>query len=73
MKQKPTIIFDSLGPSGNIFQILTLVHEKMKQYPREIADSYFDCHTRVIESHSYEEALKIIREYVNLIDTRGRK
>lgn len=67
---KPTINFDSRGPSGNIFHILGMVRNALSKQ-RRITD-YNKCWERVQASHSYEEALKIIREYVELIDVRER-
>lgn len=64
------IEFDSRGPSGNIFHILGLVRDALRKQRRII--DYNDCWERVQKSSSYEEALKIIREYVELIDIQGR-
>lgn len=69
--QKAKVIFDSRGFSGNIFHILGMVRNQLHK-ERRIAD-YNECQERVRNSHSYEEALSIIREYVNLVDSRGEK
>lgn len=69
--KKATVTFDSRGFSGNIFHILGLVRTQLHK-ERRITD-YNNCQERVRNSHSYEEALSIIREYVNLVDSRGEK
>lgn len=68
--KKPVVKFDSQGPSGNIFHILGMVRQELRKQRRII--DYNDCWERVHKSGSYEEALKIIREYVDLIDIQGR-
>ena len=60
------IYFNSLGPSGNIFAILGAVSATMKKQRR--ITEYNTMRDRVFEAQSYEEALTIIREYVELID-----
>ena len=60
------IYFNSLGPSGNIFAILGLVRNEMRKQRR--ITEYNTMWQRVQNSKSYEEALKIVREYVELID-----
>lgn len=68
--EKPVIKFDSQGPSGNIFYILGLVKAALRKQRRII--DYNNCLERVQNSHSYAEALKIIREYVDLIDIQEK-
>lgn len=68
--KKPIVNFDSQGPSGNIFYILGLVRESLRKQRRII--DYNECWEKVQASGSYEEALRIIREYVELIDVQGR-
>lgn len=61
------VVFDRNGPSGNIYAILGMAQKVMKKQRR-----YTDFNTmrdRVFESKSYEDALAIIGEYVNLVDT----
>ena len=61
------VLFDMNGPSGNIYYILGMAQRVMKKQRR-----YTDFNTmrdRVFESKSYEDALAIIGEYVNLVDT----
>lgn len=64
------IYFNSLGPSGNIFAILGLVKNEMRKQRR--ITEYNTMWERVQNSKSYEEALAVIREYVELIDLDGR-
>ncbi len=65
-QRTPDVIYDSHGPSGNIFAILGQVKRTMKNQQRS---SEFDqLWNRVNQSGSYEEALEIIGEYVNLVD-----
>lgn len=68
--RKPEIHFESCHESGNIFVILALVRREM-QKQRRITD-YNNLRDRVTASGSYQEALAIIRETVNLIDDDGR-
>lgn len=63
---KLKVTFDRRGPSGNIYYILGMAQTVMKKQRR-----YTDFNTmrdRVFESKSYEDALTIIGEYVELID-----
>ena len=63
---RPTIYFDRSGPSGNIYAILGAVSQALRKQRR-----YADFNTlrdRVFEAQSYEEALKIIAETVNLVE-----
>lgn len=63
---KPTIHFHSRGESGNIYWILGAVRQALRKQRRII--DYNNLRDRVTASHSYDEALAIIREYVDLID-----
>lgn len=66
--KKPIVTFDSRGPSGNIYYILGAVRNALCKQRRII--DYNNMWERVQHAGSYEEALKIIREYVDLIDIR---
>lgn len=66
-KEKPVVKYNSQNEQGNIFQVLFLTQVKMKKHG--LADEYKKMRLRVFESSSYEQALGIIREYVDLIDT----
>ena len=66
--EKPTITYDRSGPSGNICAILGAVSQTLRKQRR-----YTDFNTlrdRVFEAKSYEEALQIIGETVNLVEIR---
>lgn len=69
--KKETVKFNSRGFSGNTFHILGMVQTALKKQQR-ITD-FNNCRDRVLKSHSYDEALTIIREYVDLIDESGEK
>ena len=66
--EKATVIFDSRGPSGNIYYIIGMARDELRKQRRII--DFNNMRDRVFESNSYEEALGIIKEYVNLIDIR---
>lgn len=68
---KPVVYFNSRGESGNIYWILGLVRAKLRKQ-RRITD-YNNLCEKVHNSHSYQEALRFIREYVDLIDLDGRE
>ena len=68
--EKARIEFDSRGESGNIYWILGKVRDALRKQ-RRITD-YNNLWERVQNSGSYTEALAIIREYVDLVDVRGR-
>ena len=64
--EKPTITYDRSGPSGNIYAILGAASQALRKQRR-----YTDFNTlrdRVFEAQSYEEALQIIGETVNLVE-----
>lgn len=64
---KLTIHYNSQGESGNIFWILRSIYEACCR--EGIAPTVFkEMQERVFASDSYEEALAIIGEEVNLID-----
>ena len=71
MTEKPTMHFRSRHESGNIYWILAAVR-RVLQKQRRITD-YNNLRDRVTASGSYQEALAIIRERVNLIDDDGRE
>ena len=68
---KPVVYFNSRGPSGNIFCILGMVQRELRK-KRRIND-FNELRDKVTNSHSYKEALSIIREYVDLIDLDGKE
>lgn len=63
---KPELIYDSRGESGNIFWILGQVRRLLQQQRRITA--YNELWERVQRAGSYKEALDIIGEEVTLID-----
>lgn len=69
METKP-IYFDSTGPTGNIFFILGKVQRVLMDLGKHEEAS--NVSGEVLSSHSYEEALAIMRKYVELIDTKRR-
>lgn len=66
---KPIIRINSRGETGNIFWILGAARVTLRRLAR--LKDYDEMRERVIASASYEEALAIIREYVDLIDDDG--
>ena len=66
--EKATIHFRSRHESGNIFVILGLVRREM-QKQRRITE-YNDLWEQVHKG-SYDDAIRLIREKVNLIDDDG--
>ena len=64
---KPELMYDSRGESGNIFWILGQVRRIMQKEHRITA--YNELWERVQRASSYKEALNIISEEVTLIDT----
>ena len=65
-QKKPKVEFNSRGESGNIYRILGLVRSALRKEHR-ITD-YNDIYFAVTNCGSYDEALKIIREKIDLID-----
>ena len=66
---KPIVYFRSRHESGNIFFILSMVRSVM-QKQRRITE-YNELRDRVTSAGSYQKALEIIREKINLIDNDG--
>lgn len=64
--KKPTVHFNSRVESGNIFWILGAVKTALRKQRR--ITEYNNLRDRVFASGSYQEALAIIREMVDLID-----
>lgn len=61
--------FASRHHSGNIFWIMGAVRGALEK-ERRITE-WNDLRDQITSSSSYEEALKLIREHVNLIDDDG--
>lgn len=69
--KKGTVYYDSKGPSGNIYHILGLVRQEMRKQRR--ITEFNECRDKVFDSQSYEDALAVINEYVDLVDTSKTK
>lgn len=67
--RRGTVVVASKGPEGNIFHILGAVQKELRK--QKWIGAYNELWERVQESGSYAEAVKIIREYVDLIDRDG--
>ena len=63
---RPTIYFDRSGPSGNIYAILGAVSQELRKQRRYT--DFNNLRDRVFEAQSYEEALQIIGETVDLVE-----
>ena len=63
---RPTIYFDRSGPSGNIYAILGAVSQELRKQRRYT--EFNNLRDRVFEAQSYEEALQIIGETVDLVE-----
>ena len=65
----PKIYIDFNSPDGNIFTILAHAENALKLYNIINAkEKASEMRKRAIKSESYEDALEIIREYVDIIE-----
>ena len=64
-EEKPTVYFESRHESGNIFALLGKVHSALKDKDE------FNALWTEIQKGSYEQAVKLIKEKVILIDLDG--
>ena len=64
--EKPTIIYDSRGETGNIYHLIGQLQQIMRKQRRYT--DFNNLRDRIFESSSYEEALAIIGEKVELVD-----
>ncbi len=64
---KPELVYNSRGETGNIFWILGQVRRIMQRRSR--IEAFNEMWHRVQNAGSYQEALDIIGEEVTLIDT----
>lgn len=62
---KPSIIIEPNGPTGNIFMVMGLARKELKVLGQN--DDAKLMIERVSKAGSYENALEIIEEYVNII------
>ncbi len=68
VQTKPKIYINFDSPDGNIFIILAHAENAMKVYSIINAkEKAAEMRERVTKSESYEDALEIIREYVDII------
>lgn len=69
VQTKPKIYIDFNSPDGNIFTILAHAENALKLYNIINAkEKASEMRKRAIKSESYDEALEIIREYVDIIE-----
>ena len=64
--EKPTIIYDSRGETGNIYYLIGQLQQIMRKQRRYT--DFNNLRDRIFESGSYEEALAIIGEEAELVD-----
>lgn len=64
--RRPVVFFRSRGATGNIYAILGAVRMELRRLRR--INDYNMIYDRVMNCHSYADALAIIRETVDLID-----
>ena len=67
---KPEVHFESCHESGNIYFVMGLVREALRNAHR--ITEWNKLRDQILSSGSYEEALAHIQEHVNLIDDDGR-
>lgn len=67
MEKRITVTIASRGSGGNIYAILGEVQRAMRK--AMLITAYNDLRDDVLNSGSYEDAIKRIRQTVNLIDT----
>ena len=66
-QNRPRIEYNSRGETGNTFWLLCRLLQEMRKQ-RRIAE-YNDIRNRVVNANSYAEALEIMSEVADLIDT----
>lgn len=66
---KPEVHFKSRRETGNIYFILFLIRRELQKLDR--VSEYEHIKQAVFQSKSYDNALKIIRKNINLIDDDG--
>ena len=64
--ERPTIYYDRRGPSGNIYAILTAVSQAL--WKKRRYTDFNILRDRVFEAESYEDALRIIEETIDLVE-----
>ena len=69
--KKPRVEFNSKGESGNIYHILGLCSKALRKEQR--INDYNTMRDEVFSSKSYNEALAIIRNLIDLVDVSEEK
>ena len=68
---KPKVYYDSKSENGNIYEILALVWQKLKE--QKMQKTFEGIKSRVFKCKSYLEALDEIKKDIELIDTSVEK
>ena len=58
---RPSLDIDLSGPDGNIFAVVAQAGVLLSELQKR------EMRSRVLQSHSYEEALAIVEEYVKIV------
>jgi len=82
--EKPIVKVDLQGPDGNVFALMRMAraaiiaavprggNSTQRRWKREAAECEADRMMKaVMRTHSYDEALEVIRRYVTIQDERG--
>ena len=69
---KPTVMIDFRSPDHNVFTILGKAVNAIRQnYIFNAGEKESELRERFTKAHDYEEALRIIGEYVDIIPVGG--
>ena len=69
MKAKPRIFYDPCTPDGNSFCVFAHAVNAMNVYPfADASKRVAEMRDRVLRAVGYEETIRMIREYVELIE-----
>ena len=68
-KVRPVVYFASRGATGNIYALLGAARTELRAIKK--GNLFDDIYSRVMACHSYDDALAIIREAVDLVDVDG--
>lgn len=63
MENRKRVEIDLNGPDGNIYAVIGIVAREIGRKEAQ------EMQSRVFSSKSYEEALEVINEYVELVDS----
>ena len=64
--EKPKISFNRRGESGNIFDIAGRAAAELKKIGKDAEAK--EMTSRMWQASSYDEALKIVKEYIDLVE-----